>query len=141
MQHVVRFNYILTIGIVLLLQPLQSHSSQPLPAHRTPASATVDPRFQSALNTFRELSPKAKKEQIREMKNRLRSWKKENHRSAKEATDDTVLLALLAVFLPPLAVFLKEEEINARFWISVLLTLLFWLPGIVYALLVVFEVI
>ncbi|MFM7838914.1 MAG: YqaE/Pmp3 family membrane protein [Chitinophagaceae bacterium] len=47
---------------------------------------------------------------------------------------------MLAVFLPPLAVFLKEEEINARFWISILLTLLFWLPGIVYALLVVFEV-
>jgi uncharacterized membrane protein YqaE (UPF0057 family) len=43
--------------------------------------------------------------------------------------------------LPPLAVYLKEGEVNSRFWISVILTLLFWIPGVIFALLVVFDAI
>ena len=141
MSIIARFTYSLILGSVLLFPPLLSPASNPQAAHKANPSANMDSAFQSALNTFRQLSPKEKRNQIREIKNKLRSWKKENHRSAKDAPDDTVLYALLAVFLPPLAVYLKDQEINARFWISILLTLLFWLPGIVYALLVVFEVI
>ncbi|MBK7885425.1 MAG: YqaE/Pmp3 family membrane protein [Chitinophagaceae bacterium] len=47
------------------------------------------------------------------------------------------LLVILAILLPPLAVYLHQGEINTKFWISLLLTLLFWLPGIIYALIVV----
>ena len=36
---------------------------------------------------------------------------------------------------------LKEEEVNSKFWISLILTLLFWIPGVIFALLVVFDVI
>jgi len=39
--------------------------------------------------------------------------------------------------LPPLAVYLHEGVINSKFWISLLLTLLFWLPGVIYALIVI----
>lgn len=49
---------------------------------------------------------------------------------------ETVLLVILAILLPPLAVGLYEG-ITTRFWISLLLTILFWLPGVIYAILVV----
>ena len=53
-------------------------------------------------------------------------------------TDDhTILLIILAIILPPLAVALFEgigKGIKTPFWLDVLLTLLGWLPGVVYAL-------
>jgi uncharacterized membrane protein YqaE (UPF0057 family) len=48
-----------------------------------------------------------------------------------------VLLVILAILLPPLAVYLHQGEVNTKFWISLLLTLLFWLPGVIYALIVI----
>lgn len=50
--------------------------------------------------------------------------------------DSTLLLVILAILLPPLAVGIYEG-ITTRFWISLILTLLFFFPGIVYAILVV----
>jgi uncharacterized membrane protein YqaE (UPF0057 family) len=46
------------------------------------------------------------------------------------------LLIVLCILLPPLAVFLKYG-IGTEFWISLILTLIFWLPGVIYALIVV----
>ena len=51
-----------------------------------------------------------------------------------------VLLVILAILLPPLAVFLARG-IGTEFWISLVLTILFWFPGMIYALLVVFDVV
>ncbi|MCB9173924.1 MAG: YqaE/Pmp3 family membrane protein [Flavobacteriales bacterium] len=50
-----------------------------------------------------------------------------------------IVLAILAIFIPPLAVFLFEDSITANFWVDLLLTLLFWLPGIIFAFLVIFA--
>ena len=93
MSIIPRFTYSLILGSVLLFPPLLSPASNPQAAHKANPSANMDSAFQSALNTFRQLSPKEKRNQIREIKNKLRSWKKENHRSAKDAPDDTVLYA------------------------------------------------
>ena len=46
------------------------------------------------------------------------------------------LLIVLCILLPPLAVFLKFG-IGTEFWISLIVTLIFWLPGVIYALIVV----
>jgi uncharacterized membrane protein YqaE (UPF0057 family) len=48
-----------------------------------------------------------------------------------------ILILILCFLLPPLAVFLHTNDIGTPFWISVILTLLFWVPGIIYALYVV----
>jgi len=48
------------------------------------------------------------------------------------------LLIVLAIILPPLAVGLKFG-ISTEFWISILLTLLFWLPGVIYALILILD--
>ena len=42
-------------------------------------------------------------------------------------------LIVLCIFLPPLAVALVYG-ISDKFWIDLLLTLCFWLPGVIYAL-------
>ncbi|RNI29358.1 YqaE/Pmp3 family membrane protein [Rufibacter latericius] len=72
-----------------------------------------------------------KKEFRKDLKNSLRD--------ANEASD--VVEIILAILLPPLAVFLHEGEVGSRFWISLLLTILFFLPGVIYALLVVTDTI
>lgn len=45
---------------------------------------------------------------------------------------------LLAIFLPPVGVFL-EVGFGLHFWINILLTLMGFLPGIVHALYVIFT--
>lgn len=57
-------------------------------------------------------------------------------RSDDDGTN-TILLVILALFIPFLAVYLHQKEINSKFWISLLLTLLFFLPGVIYAILVI----
>ena len=53
---------------------------------------------------------------------------------------NVILLVILAILLPPLAVGL-HRGIGTEFWISLLLTILFWIPGVIYALLVVLDVV
>ncbi len=54
------------------------------------------------------------------------------------ATDtNTLLLVIIAILLPPLAVFLYEGEINKNFWINLLLTLLLYIPGLIHALILI----
>ncbi|MFQ4139019.1 YqaE/Pmp3 family membrane protein [Nodosilinea sp. PGN35] len=43
---------------------------------------------------------------------------------------------VVAIFLPPLGVFL-QEGIGAQFWINILLTLLGYIPGIIHAVWVI----
>jgi uncharacterized membrane protein YqaE (UPF0057 family) len=57
-----------------------------------------------------------------------------------DADTNLVLLVILAIIIPPVAVFLKDG-LSTNFWISLILTLLFWVPGVIFALLVVFDVI
>ena len=105
-------------------------------AKTEPAPATVT----TAVEEFRNLSKHERKSRIKEVKKLLKEHKADK-RAGRAAESDIVLLAILAILLPPLAVYLKEEEINSRFWISLILTLLFWIPGVIFALLVVFDAI
>ena len=48
--------------------------------------------------------------------------------------DNTILLVILAIIIPPLAVYLKYNEFGKPFIWNVILTLLCGLPGIIHAL-------
>ncbi|RYY71950.1 MAG: YqaE/Pmp3 family membrane protein [Chitinophagaceae bacterium] len=100
---------------------------------------TTDPApktsVRAALAEFRNLSKKDRKLRIKEAKKELKEYKKQ--KKGAEGSDNKVLLIILAILLPPLAVYLHQGEINSKFWISLLLTLLFFIPGVIYALLVV----
>lgn len=77
---------------------------------------------------------------MKEVKKQVNTFK-QNQRQGKAADEQTILLVILAILLPPLAVYLHQNAINNKFWISLILTLLFWVPGVIYALLVVLGVI
>lgn len=64
----------------------------------------------------------------------------ENSNSQGGAEVSIVLLVILAILLPPAAVYLARG-IGNEFWISLILTILFWFPGMIYAMLIVFDVI
>lgn len=49
-----------------------------------------------------------------------------------------LLKIILAILLPPLGVFV-QEGLNLNFWISVLLTLLGYIPGIIFALFILLR--
>jgi uncharacterized membrane protein YqaE (UPF0057 family) len=48
--------------------------------------------------------------------------------------DETLLLVVLAIILPPLAVYLKYDEAGKPFIVNIILTLLCGLPGVIHAL-------
>lgn len=55
------------------------------------------------------------------------------------ADDNKMLAAIIAFFVPFLGVLIYEGELTSHFWISLVLSLLFWLPGFIYALWVIFK--
>jgi uncharacterized membrane protein YqaE (UPF0057 family) len=94
-----------------------------------------------AVREFKSLSRVDRKMRIAQAKAALKEFKAQKAAakaaSLTEPSTNTVLLVILAILLPPLAVALHEHGINGKFWLSLLLTLLFWLPGVIYALIVV----
>lgn len=122
---------IFTLLSFLVFFSLTSTASISLPAS-LPDSAQV----KSAVQEFKALSRKERKERIREVKKEIKAYKADK-KAGRETDTNTLLLVILAILLPPLAVYLYEGEINNRFWISLLLTLLFWLPGVIYALVLI----
>ncbi|HEX2628073.1 MAG TPA: YqaE/Pmp3 family membrane protein [Chitinophagaceae bacterium] len=112
-----------------------------VPTSTEPDSASVN----GAINEFKSLSRSEKKERLKDVK---KEWKK--YKKAKKAGDpdaNKILLVILAILLPPLAVYLHQGVINTKFWISLLLCLLaiftffLWIIPVVYALLVVLDAI
>ncbi|MGB2927136.1 MAG: YqaE/Pmp3 family membrane protein [Limnothrix sp.] len=49
-----------------------------------------------------------------------------------------IVRILIAIFLPPLGVFL-QVGIGPQFWINILLTLLGYIPGIVHAIWIILK--
>lgn len=108
-------------------------------AMSTPVATSTEPdpaTVKAAMEEFKSLSRKERKMRVKEAKKALKEFKAEK-RAGKAPSDNTVLLVILAILLPPLAVYLHQGEINTKFWISLILTLLFFLPGVIYALIVV----
>lgn len=84
-----------------------------------------------------QLSTQEKKEWKQEMKSTLKAARKE----AAPQGDSVILAVLLAILIPPLGVWYWEGSIGTNFWIDLILTLLFWLPGMIFAFLVIAGVV
>jgi uncharacterized membrane protein YqaE (UPF0057 family) len=113
----------------------------PITAAVLPPAATSntnpDPAaVKAAIEAFKSLPRKERKERIKLAKKEIKAFNAAK-KAGKEADTNTLLLVILAILLPPLAVYLHQGEINNKFWISLLLTILFWLPGVIYALIVI----
>lgn len=114
--------------------------TEPVPVSVPGSPEPTPAELKAAMESFRALPRSERKDRIKDAKKMLKEYRADK-RAGKAAETDQVLLAILAILLPPLAVYLKEGEINSKFWISLILTLLFWIPGVIYALLVVFDAI
>ncbi|KAF0242199.1 MAG: YqaE/Pmp3 family membrane protein [Sediminibacterium sp.] len=123
---------------------LPSNASVTVPSSgtNTPAVAESptmnDAVVQDAMLQFKSLSRVEKKTRLAEVKKLAKEYKAQKA-TASEPSTNTILLVILAILLPPLAVYLHENALNGKFWLSLLLTLLFWLPGVIYALFVVLS--
>jgi uncharacterized membrane protein YqaE (UPF0057 family) len=141
MKNILQKNLLLITGISIFFSTILSAAVVPnnTPTnYSNPAEKTAPiPTVKELMNSFNSLSRKEKKERFREVKKELKEYKKLKKSGAEPSTNE-VLLVILAILLPPLAVYLHQGEINSKFWISLLLTLLFWIPGVIYALLVIF---
>jgi uncharacterized membrane protein YqaE (UPF0057 family) len=127
-------NFIRVLFMLLaftMLVPLGYSASLPV-APVDPDPATV----KAAVESLGNLSKKEKKDRLKEVKKAVKEYKAAK-KAGSEPSTNTLLLVILAILLPPLAVYLHQGEINSKFWISLLLTLLFWLPGVIYALVVI----
>lgn len=115
---------------------LQLHASVPsITITEDKTSTVVDAK--AAIEEFKSLSKKERKTRIKEAKSIVKQYKADK-RAGKATEHDIVLLAILAILLPPLAVYLHQGSTNSKFWLSVIFTLLFWIPGVIYAILVIF---
>jgi len=123
------FKLFLLSGIVLML----SHAAFAVAPYRN--AAPVGTEMNVAPPAEKELTRKEKREMRKALKHQIRDAVK--NAKAQGASDDMVLLIILAILLPPLAMYLYEGSATTRFWISLLLTLLFFIPGMIYTLIVI----
>lgn len=104
-----------------------------------PAGGEPDPtEVKAAIAEFKKLPRKEKKERIKTARKEWKKIRKANDMSQQSKVEMAVLI-ILAILLPPLAVYLHQGEVNGKFWLSILLWFLFILPGVIYALLVVTD--
>ncbi len=129
--------------------PNQAVEATPAQEATAPAVATVTPNpvaSEAAVNSAAgnnqiAVAPAATKSVKAEgmvKKAAQKMLKKQLRKATSKPMDDGQLLyIIIAFFIPFLGVALYEGEITGHFWISLLLTLLFWLPGFIYALLII----
>jgi len=126
------FSSLLMATMMMSMIPLQSSALIVLPGSSEPNPATI----KAALAEFNHLSKKEKKTRIKEVKKQVKVFKKEKKENKSSKVEMWVLI-LLSILLPPLAVYLHQGEVNKKFWLSIIFTILFWVPGVIYAILVV----
>lgn len=102
--------------------------------------AAVTPTVESRIAAIQKVSSSkaAAKTAVAEkvFKNKINKIEK---KTATPLPVDTILLVVLAILIPPLAVYLSEGSITGTFWLNLVLTLLCGLPGVIHALIVVLR--
>ena len=141
--------YLLLFIATLFITPGFNSSSAAI-IEPVPVSTIIEPdpaAVKAAIEEFKSLSRKERKFRFKEMKKQILAFKA-NRKKGFDTDTNTLLLVILAILLPPLAVYLHQGEINTKFWIALILWLLGWavagpwsflglLPAIIYALIVI----
>ena len=120
---------------------------EPVPVTKTTPNAEA---IKNALSEFKSLSRKERNLRLKKAKAMFKQYKAAKKADANSPDANNVLYAILAVLLPPLAVYLKQNAVDSKFIIDLILALLalialaapfvgvlFWIAAIVYALIVV----
>ena len=117
-------------------------STLPATTVKSPKAISEVEKVTAPVSTITEAEALAlAKERVNNMtKAEKKELKKEMKEVMRQSSTVSIVEIILAILLPPLAVFL-HDGLGTTFWISLLLTLLFWIPGVIYALLVVTDTI
>lgn len=102
------------------------------------ADKKTETQITEAVNGFHQLSKSEKKERFSKVKSTIQQYKS-NLKSGEKIDDNKLLAIIFAILIPPVGVVLYENKVTTKFWISLLLTFIFWLPGMIYSLLVVTD--
>ena len=113
-----------------------------------PSGTEMVPAVAKAAEEFNSLSKREKKSRLKEAKKLLKKYNADKKAGKQDDGEtNTILLAILAILLPPLAIYLKERAFTWKFWVSLLLIIpvffvgwYFWFAAVLLALLVVFNV-
>lgn len=124
------------LSLTLFFSPAYAVVAPTAPAAGNAVAVPDSGSIKSALAEFKNLSRKEKKERMKEVRKALKEYKAQKR--AGGGSSPSVLEIIFAILIPPLGVYLHENDTNNKFWIDLLLTLLFFLPGMIYALIVVF---
>lgn len=124
---------------VFFVTPTYAVPNAPKPVEKEAISKEdLKKQAATAKEEWNNLSRKEKKAKRKEMKKELKSALKSAKKNEANSDLDLTLLIILAVLIPPLAMGLYDGITN-RFWISLLLTLLFYIPGLIYTLVVILR--
>ena len=103
-----------------------------------PTTDKTEAQIKAAVNEFNSLSKAEKKNRISKVKSTIQQYKS-NLKNGGNIDDNKLLAIIFAILIPPVGVVLHENQVTTKFWISLLLTFIFWLPGMIYSLLVVTD--
>ncbi len=105
-----------------------------------PASKPTPEEIKAAIKAFNALPKKERKAKIKQAKQAIKEFKKQK-RSGMDPSTDTLLLVIIAIFIPPLAVYLHQGETNNKFWITTLLFVLGIIAGFIFSWLLILAAI
>lgn len=115
--------------------PVLETTTPALASETSPGTAAVSPKT-AVKDVPADVKPsRNEKKAIRQhVKGLLKEAKKNDERSGVS----TLLLVIIAILIPPVAV-LIVDGLKGPFWLDILLTLLFYVPGLIYALYRIFR--
>lgn len=103
-----------------------------------PVLDKTEAQIKEAVNEFNTLTKAEKKERVSKVKTTIQQYKA-NLKNGERIDDDKLLAIIFAILIPPIGVVLYENKVTTKFWISLLLSFIFWIPGVIYSLLVVTD--
>ena len=131
---------VLPAGPVAEAAPANTPATAPVTASASAAAATPAapaPRLSAQLAEARA-EQHLTRAQERRYERVLQKVRTEEMRQEAAGQEINAIALILAIFIPPLGVLVHEGgQITSRFWISLVLTLLFFFPGMIYSILVV----
>ena len=93
-----------------------------------------------AFQAFKSLSKPERKERLKKARREIRNFYARK-KAGMETDTNTLILVVLAILLPPVAVYLYEQETNTKFWITLLLFLLGIAGAVFFSWLLIFAAI
>ena len=130
-----RLIHLLTcLGFLLVFNTAEARTAHRITPPDTRIEKTENSSATLSKKEQRKLERKEKKEARKQFRQQVKAWFK-NLRSTM--ADDLLLIIIIAILLPPLGMYLYEGSATNRFWISLLLWLLFYVPGLIYTLVVI----